>query len=203
VLILLRHGQSTLNAAGCLAGRLDVPLTDVGREQAAAGARAVLALGRPVRVVSSPLIRARETAEALGLPVEVDERWIELDYGEFDGRPLGDVPADFWTALRADPTWRPAGGESLVDVGRRVRAACDELGPAAGEGDVVVVTHVSPLKAAVAWALGVGDEVSWRLYLATGSITRIALTGRGPSLHGFNDTGHLGGPAPGAGPGPG
>ena len=46
------------------------------------------------RVVASPLAGHQETAAAFGRPVEMDERWIELDYGEFDGRPIGDVPAD-------------------------------------------------------------------------------------------------------------
>ena len=142
------------------------------------------------RLVSSPLGRARDTAEALGLdvPVEVDERWIEVDYGEYEGRALGAVPAELWSRWRADPAFRPPGGESLAEVGVRVRGACDELFARAGEGargdaDVVVVSHVSPIKAAVAWALGAGDEVVWRLYLATASITRIGWGNDGPVLH--------------------
>ena len=58
---------------------------------------------------------------------------------------------------------------------------------------MVVVTHVSPIKAAVAWAMGVGDEVSWRMFVAPASVTRIAVGDRGPSLHGFNDVAHLDG----------
>ena len=53
---------------------------------------------------------------------------------------------------------------------------------------MVVVSHVSPIKAAVAWALGAGDEVVWRLYLATASITRIGWGDDGPVLHGYNET---------------
>jgi broad specificity phosphatase PhoE len=56
---------------------------------------------------------------------------------------------------------------------------------------VVVVSHVSPIKAAVAWALGVGDEVTWRLFVAPASLTRIALGDRGPVLHTFNEVAHL------------
>jgi broad specificity phosphatase PhoE len=140
------------------------------------------------RVVCSPLRRARETAAALGLPVTVDERWVELDYGELDGRPITDVPADLWTRWRADVDFAPPGGESLAALGVRVRAACEELAAEAAEADVVVVSHVSPIKAAVAWALGVGDELSWRLHVAPASVTRIAVRdGRGV-LTAFNWT---------------
>jgi alpha-ribazole phosphatase len=191
VLVLLRHGESEGNAARQLVGRGDSPLTDRGRAQAAALAGALGAVGR---LISSPLSRARDTAAALalGLPVELDERWIEVDYGAYDGEPLTAVPAEVWARWRADPGFRPPGGETLVELGLRVRAACEELFARSGEGgraeaDVVVVSQVSPIKAAVAWALGVGDEVAWRLFLATGSITRIAWGADGPVLQRYNE----------------
>jgi len=98
-----------------------------------------------------------------------------------------------WWRWRADPGFAPSGGESLAHVGARVRDACAELFAVAGQGaradaDVVVVSHVSPIKAAVAWALGVGDAVVWRLYLATASITRIGWGADGPVLHRYNET---------------
>ena len=191
MLLLVRHGEATANAAGLLLGRSDVPLTPRGREQAAAiGPR----LGDVARLVSSPLRRALDTAAALGLPlpVEVDDRWVEVDYGEHEGVALGDVPADVWRRWREDPEFRPAGGESLAAVGRRVGAACEELfapdrGAARSSDEhVVVVSHVSPVKAAVAWALGAGDDLAWRLFLSTGSVTRIGWGNGGPVLHGYN-----------------
>ena len=192
MLVLVRHGETIGNAGGQLLGRNESPLTARGRAQVAVLASA---LGPVSRLISSPLGRARHTADALGLDVavEVDPRWIEVDYGEYEGRALGAVPAEVWTRWRADPTFRPRGGESLAEVGVRVRGACHELFAAAGEGarsdaDVVVVSHVSPIKAAVAWALGAGDEVAWRLYLATASITRIGWRGDVPVLHGYNET---------------
>jgi broad specificity phosphatase PhoE len=69
-----------------------------------------------------------------------------------------------------------------------VRAACNDLAAVAEGQDVVVVTHVSPVKAAVAWALDVDDRVTWRLFVAPGSVTRISVAGGRTSLHGFNDT---------------
>lgn len=198
---LVRHGRTTLNAEGRLLGRIDPELDPTGVEQATAAAAwlasSLAASGRPVRIVSSPLLRTRSTArivaEALGLPdsdVETDDRWLELDYGELDGVPLADVPGETWAQWRRDPDFCPPGGECLSALGVRVRAACAELARAAagdaGSGDVIVVSHVSPIKAAVAWALDVGDLVAWRLYLAPGSVTRIGLSDRGPSLHEFN-----------------
>lgn len=192
MLVLVRHGETEGNAAGQLLGRRDSPLTTRGRSDAAS---LTGALGPVSRIVSSPLSRARQSAEALGLdvPIEVDDRWIEVDYGELEGRALEAVPAELWSRWRVDPTFRPPGGESLAEVGVRVRGACDQLfargGEAArGRADVVVVSHVSPIKAAVAWALGVGDEVVWRLYLATSSITRIGWRNDAPVLHGYNVT---------------
>jgi len=198
MLILVRHGESTGNAAGLLAGRVEVPLTERGRGQARSVGRSLHGV---TRMIASPLGRARATAEALGLglPVEIDDRWVEVDYGEYDGRPLGEVPAATWAEWRADPHFRPPGGETLAEVGARVREACGELfavdgAGARGAGDVVVVSHVSPIKAATCWALGLPDEGAWRLYLATASVTRIAHGPGGIVLHAFNDTPWTGGP---------
>ena len=196
MLVLVRHGQSELNAAGRLAGRLDTPLTELGVAQAKAMAASLADLGEPAAVISSPLQRARDTAAAIGLPVVVDQRWVELDYGPYDGQLLSDVPAEMWARWRSDASYAPPGGESLAALGRRVREACEEL---LGDPDrlSVVVSHVSPIKAAVAWALGVGDEVAWRMFLAPASITMIGHGAAGPSLYAFNVTAHLVGVAAG------
>lgn len=195
MLIVVRHGRTEANASGLLLGRLDVDLDDVGRAQAAALATAV---GPVDRILSSPLARTRATAAAWGAafgghPVEVDERLIELDYGAFDGCPITDVPVETWDQWRGDLDFTPPGGESLAAMGRRVRSCCDELADAGRDGKVVLVTHVSPIKAIVAWALGVGDEVAWRMFVAPASITTIGWGRAGPSLHSFNDTRHLDG----------
>jgi broad specificity phosphatase PhoE len=188
VLYLVRHGRTAENAARRLLGRMDVPLDELGRRQAAAlGAVPALAAAR--RVVSSPLARARDTAAFLGPPVTVDERWVEIDYGIHDGAELH-AAAELWAGWDADIGYRPPEGESLLDLGRRVRVACDELWEEAAEHDVVVVSHVSPIKAAVAWALGVGDEICWRTFLDTASVTVIGAGRRGPTLRAFNDTSH-------------
>jgi broad specificity phosphatase PhoE len=188
MLVFVRHGRTLHNAEGRLLGRTDVSLDDVGRLQAIAAA---VTIGAVDRVVSSPLERTRATAAEFGRPVEVDERWIELDYGSWEGRRVDEVAAADWLHWRQDLDFTPPGGESLRDVGRRVREACNELAADAADQTIVVVTHVSPLKAAIAWALGVGDETSWRCFVTPGSISRVRISAFGPTLVSFNESTHL------------
>ena len=124
MLILVRHGRTALNAAGKLQGRIDEPLDEVGEAQAVAVAAFV---GSVDELISSPLLRAQQTARAFGLPFEIDERWIELAYGIYEGMPHADVPSEVWDHWRVDPGFVPEGGESLRALDRRVRAACADL----------------------------------------------------------------------------
>ena len=189
VLILVRHGRTGFNAAGRLVGRLDPPLDEVGVIQAAAIGEALKGVDR---IISSPLQRARETAEYIGSPVEVDQRWIEVDYGAYDGVELGTPAAtELWERWRVDTAFVPLGGESLVQMGERVAAAMQELVKEAGETDIAVVSHVSPIKAAVSWVLHADAETAWRSHLDQASISRVALTPRGAVLRSFNETWHL------------
>jgi broad specificity phosphatase PhoE len=183
VLLLVRHGETAANVDGLLLGRADPPLTERGEAQ---GRAVAAALPPPDRVIASPLRRALDTAAAFGCAVEVDDRWIELDYGDLDGRPVSTVPADLWERWRSDPTAAPGSGEPLANLGGRVREACATLLHDASEGVVVVVTHVSPIKAAVAWALDVPDDVAWRMYVEDASVSRIDIGPAGPVLRWFN-----------------
>jgi len=198
MLILVRHGQSEANAAGLLVGRMDSALTALGKHQAERIGEALVAAhtGRPVRIITSPLSRARDTATIVAAacgaaqPV-VEERLIELDYGELDGQRPADLVRGVWSAWRSDPSWRPPGGETLPDLHARLDPLWVALAAEAAEGDVVAVTHVSPIKAAVAWVLGAGPELAWKLSLGVASITRVALGGPAPALVSFGETGHL------------
>src|SRR5262245_25528578 len=143
------------------------------------------------RVISSPLLRTRQTAEHIGTPVEIDDRWIEVDYGEYDGVVLASrESATLWENWRADSGFAPPGGESLDDMGRRVVSAVEELIPLAADADIVVVSHVTPIKAAVSWTIGAGTETAWRSHLDQASISRISVTPRGAILRSFNETWH-------------
>ncbi len=166
-------------------GRLDLPLDDVGRAQAADVANW---LGKPDRVISSPLLRARQTAEAFGMPYEVDERWVELDYGNLEGVPIADVGDDVWARWRVDPTYRAGDGESMEAMRDRVISAAKEVLADANRQIVVVTSHVSPIKAAVTWALDTEVTAMWRCHLDQASVTRIGESPKGPVLLGFNET---------------
>jgi alpha-ribazole phosphatase len=189
VLILVRHGRTALNAQGRLQGRLDEPLDSLGLEQAAAVAHL---LGPVDRVISSPLLRAQQTAEAFGVPVTVDSRWIELDYGELDGRLMSSLGTDMWDRWICDASFAPPGGESMAMMEKRVVTACEDLRAAMAESVVVVVSHVSPIKAALGWVLGVPTvDAGWRMHLDPASVSRVHVGPRGPVLRSFNETVHL------------
>jgi len=188
MLILLRHGRTLANATGLLQGRLDNELDEVGLEQAA---RAAAAIGPVDRVISSPLARARSTAAAFGQPVEVDGRWIEYDYGSLEGVKVADVPADTWRRWATDADFAPPGGESYATLAARVVEACDELVLAMRTERIVVVSHVSPIKSAVAWVLGLPATAGNRYRLDVAAICRISPGKLSPVLNTFNETWHL------------
>ena len=191
MLILVRHGRTPANAAGLLQGRLDQDLDDHGRRQAEAIASFVRSRWSVDEIVSSPLVRARQTAAAFGIEPEIDERWIELAYGEYEGTSVVSMPAGVWQRWRSDPEYVAPGGESFAALDVRVRAACESMVERLADRNVVVVSHVSPIKAAVSWALGVGEEIGWRMFLDLASITRISGRDGHASLVGFNDITHL------------
>ena len=144
---LVRHGESEGNARGLVQGQTyDVPLTARGREQAILAARQVALLG-PTYVVSSALLRAAQTAEAIaattGLVADEEPRLRERSYGEDEGRPRSEVPA------LGDPDLVSPGGESFADVVARVRDWLTDLHRTRPHDVVVAVTHGDVIAAAV------------------------------------------------------
>lgn len=190
MIILLRHGRTKANARGLLQGRIDPSLDDLGRRQAEAAAAHI---GPVDQVISSSLQRAQQTAGAFNAEVTTDDRFIELDYGDWEGKPVRDVAAETWARWRTDLDFRPPNGETLNELGSRVRGGLDALAEQAAERTIVIVSHVSPIKAAVAWGLGVDDTTTWRTYLGQASICRLSTTGDVPRLLEFNVTSHLDG----------
>lgn len=195
LLTLVRHGRTVANASNLLQGHVNHELDEVGRRQAAGLAPALLRVAPVTRIVASPLLRAQQTAQAIADGagcgrIEVDPRWIELDYGDYDGRPLADVPASTWDEWRNNVHFRPPGGESMAELDERVREALADLCATTEAGHVVVVSHVSPIKAAVAWALGVDISVSWRTALDRASMSTVRLDATRPALKTFNVTVH-------------
>lgn len=187
VIYFVRHGQSTTNAQGLLVGRSNPALTDHGRVQA----RALRPwLDGVVEVWTSPLQRAVETATLAvpGIePVVVDEV-IEVDYGILDGTPLRDVTEEEWRAFEADHTVAMGGGESLHEVDRRVHGLLDRVSSEAGsllhdaDRHLLIVSHVSPIKSAATWAMGVPGSVAWRMRIDNGSLTAMGSRRGTPTL---------------------
>lgn len=194
VLLLVRHGQTEANRAGLHLGRADPPLTDHGHAQAE---RLTRCLPPPELIISSPLRRARATAAVLatrsGSAIEIDERWIELDYGPLDLRPVGaDLPRDVLDRWRDDPAFAPPGVETAASVSARVGPACADLMERAAASVVAVVSHVSPIKAAVGWALGIDASASalaGRLFVEDAGVSRIDVVDGGPVVRWFNRLG--------------
>ncbi len=149
-LIMVRHGESEANRSRIFAASGEVPLTEVGRQQARELAERIRARFRPERVLSSRFKRALETAEiiaaALQLPLETIDGIEERNLGSLKGRPWAEMPAASAEAanfLNSEEQWlwRPQGGESYADVAGRALAVLLALGKRYAEQDVVVVSH--------------------------------------------------------------
>ncbi len=198
--ILLRHGRSTSNTAHVLAGRSEgVDLDDKGRQQAT---ELVDRIGElPIRaLVSSPLLRCRRTieplAEALGVKAEVDDRFAEVDYGEWTGRKIGDlVKEPLWGVVQAHPSAAVfPGGEGLAQVQTRAVAAVRDHDARLAEqhgGDALwlACTHGDVIKAVVADALGLHLDGFQRVSADPASMSVIRYTRLRPFVLHVNHTG--------------
>lgn len=151
--VLWRHGRTEWNVAGRVQGQSDIPLDDVGREQAREAAARLAAL-RPHRIVSSDLMRAAETAHILGdvagTDVELDARFREMNFGEREGLTWDEAWARFPDGMRAwvdgDETQIP-GGETHRQAGERFAAGLTDILDDLPDGAVlVVVAHGAVLR---------------------------------------------------------
>ena len=197
-LILVRHGQTESNKLGRIQGINDSPLTDVGREQAEAAARA-LTSDAPFTLYSSPLRRAWQTAQAIGSragvrPVEVEEL-IEMDVGKFEGLSGPQLRERFPDVMRSwdkDPasTVMP-GGESLYDVRDRAWPTVQSLAGRHESETVVAVTHNFTIHTIVCTALDMPLNNFRKLRIDLGAITRLEITSDRATLVSLNETWHL------------
>ena len=198
--LLLRHGQTPMSVQKRYAGRSDIPLTDVGLQQAAAAAKRLASAGIDV-IVASPLLRARQTAGEVaattGVPVVTDDGFRETDFGAWEGLTFAEVrerwPAEV-SAWLADPAVPPPDGESFAEVSERVTGALQRvLADRAGQ-TVLIVSHVTPIKTLVTTALLAPPAALYRMHLDVAALCEIDWYADGPAvLRSFNDTGHLAG----------
>ncbi len=183
-LVLLRHGETQWSAGGRHTGRTDQRLTDAGERQAiAAGAflqRRAERLGFGfAAVVSSPLYRARRTADLAGFPgAATDPDLMEWDYGPVEGRTTASVSAELgrdWEIFRDGVNCLPDAdrptGEVLEDVARRARAVLDRVEPVLRDGsDVLLVAHGHLLRVLTCVWLRANPMLAARLELDTAAI---------------------------------
>lgn len=197
-LVMLRHGQTDYNLGSRMQGQLDTDLSDLGRAQAVAAAE-VLGKVQPLRIVSSDLRRAFDTAtklgEQTGLAVQVDPRLRETHLGDWQGMTHTQIDAEVpgaRLAWRENAGWAPHGGESRVDVAARSVPLVAELVAAAPEwgGEparpIVLVAH-GGLIAALSAALLKIPVANWPILGGMGNCSWVQLSGHSEDDAQFED----------------
>ena len=195
-LFIIRHGQTAWNASKVFRGRKDIPLSDVGRRQAELAAERLADQGIR-RIISSPLARARQTAEPLAarlaLAVEPDDRLIDISYGTWEGQGDEQIRASFpdlhvrWTTH--PDTIRFPGGETLAEVASRAVPAIRDY--AAAGLDVALFTHRVVAKVLLLCLSGRGVEEFWGEPVSTGGISLYESGVADGRLRYKNETAHL------------
>jgi len=190
--VLLRHGvtQHTLDKRFCGPGGLDPVLVEEGRQQAARSAAALEAVADVETIITSPMRRTRDTADevarVLGLPVQVDDGFREASFGAWDAQTFADVRRDWPDELDrwlGEPNFAPpGGGEAITAVQVRVEEALQRVLTTYPGQTVVIVSHVTPIKLAVRYALQVPVESINRMQLAPASLTTLTFFENGASL---------------------
>ncbi|TGO04141.1 MSMEG_4193 family putative phosphomutase [Serinibacter arcticus] len=213
--LLVRHGRTTANASGVLAGRtVGVALDEVGRDQAASTGERIAAVP-VVAVVSSPLERCRQTtqhileAQSRTPTFTLDPELTECDYGRWQGRTLAELATeDLWSRVQSQPSAVVfPGGESMtgmqarsVEAIRRRDAAIEaEHGP---QAVWVAVSHGDIIKSILADALGMHLDLFQRIDVGPASVSIVRYGTNRPTVHATNThAGDLSWLARGVGPG--
>jgi probable phosphoglycerate mutase len=197
--VLVRHGASPLSPQKRFSGRGDVPLSEEGRAQAARLAERLAERGGIDLVVTSPLRRARRTAEAVaaavGADLVVEPDLAETDFGRWEGHTFAEVreqwPAEL-DAWLASTEVAPPGGESFAATAERVRGALDRLRARHAGKTVAVVSHVTPIKTLLRFALDAPPSALFRLHLDVAGLSEVDWYADGPArVRYVNDTAHL------------
>jgi broad specificity phosphatase PhoE len=173
-LVLLRHGETEWSRSGQHTGLTDVPLTPRGEELAREAA--TLLRGRTfAAVLTSPLVRARRTAELAGLAgAETEPRLVEWDYGGYEGLTTPEIRARVgyaWTVFANGVVPGETPGETVQDVAGRVRGVIDRVLPLLAEGDVALVGHGHALRVLASVFLEQDPCFGAQLVLDAGSVS--------------------------------
>jgi broad specificity phosphatase PhoE len=182
-LFVVRHGRTTLNAEGRFRGRLDPPLDEQGRQEAEAVGRRLL-ISPPVRVFTSPLRRARETADRIALvcdaPRSTDDHLIDLDYGAWSGlipEEAGRRDPEAFAVYLNDPERAILpGGEPHSAVADRILKGLQRLAETFPGQTVAAVSHEVPIRLLVNRVAGLTGPDPWDLLLPTGAAVHVAIS---------------------------
>jgi broad specificity phosphatase PhoE len=197
-LLLLRHGQTELSVQRRYSGHGDPELTPLGHAQAAGAAARLARVPQIAAVLTSPLRRARQTAEvvaaATGAPLAVRPRLIETDFGKWEGLTFAEARArdpQIHGEWLGSEEVAPPGGESFAAVGRRVAAELADLLQEYPGATLVLVSHVTPIKMLLRDALQGGPGVLYRLHLDLAALSVVDFyPDGGASVRLVNDTSH-------------
>ena len=201
-LVLLRHGDTRLTPERRFSGvgSKDLGLSAAGRDQARLAAGSAVLQGRPfTEILTSPMTRCQETAQilaaALGVPVSIDPDLREMDFGRWEGMTFDEVheryPEDLqrWKqSASASPT---GSSETFARVVDRMRTAAERFASRYAGASVVAVTHVTPMKALVADALGAPPSALFHMELSSACFSEITYAGGEACVRLLNDTSHL------------
>lgn len=187
-LVLLRHGETEWSRSGRHTGRTDIPLTPRGEELARhAGA---LVTGYDFRLVlSSPLERARRTAELAGLEAEVDPLLVEWDYGGYEGRTTKDIRAELgynWSAFTHGVVRGETPGETVEEVAARASRVLTRVLSAMVDGDVALIAHGHYLRILTAVFLRQAPRFGAAITLDAGSVSVLGFTRERPAILAWN-----------------
>jgi probable phosphomutase (TIGR03848 family) len=188
VVLLVRHGLTPTTGIKLPGRAPGLHLSDEGRRQADAAAERIGKLPKVAAIYSSPITRARETAQPIAGAVKralrIERDLADLDIGEWTGLSLKQASRrpEWETVQRSPSSFRFPGGESFPEMQARMAAALGKI-VARHPGQIVVaVSHADPIKAAVAQALGTPLDLFQRIMIAPSSITVVSYRRGGPAV---------------------
>ncbi len=190
--LLIRHVAHAAQGHRMVGRMPGIGLGQEGRQQLAGLCRRLQGIEAEA-VYASPLERAAQTAaalgEALGLPVTTEEELIELDYGDWTGRTVEELASEplwaAWNSFRSGT--RVPGGETMMEVQARALRLIERLRERHPAGRVLLVTHGDVIRGLLLHYLGSSTDFIHRLVVDPGSVSTVAVGGRGPRILGINE----------------
>lgn len=187
-LVLLRHGETEWSKRGRHTGLTDIPLTARGEDLARAAGQLVTGYDFSL-VLTSPLQRARRTAELAGLDAEVDPLLVEWDYGGYEGRTTKDIRAELgydWSAFTHGVIRGETPGETVEEVAARASRVLTRVLPAMVDGDVALIAHGHYLRILTAVFLRQAPRFGAAITLDAGSVSVLGYSREQPAILAWN-----------------